>query len=135
MSADFNWSDINGLPLDGVAGQLFQQGPWWGTNPTLMPFAQTAVNQAIIACALERHRLAHGDYPETLDQLLPAYLDRIPPDIVRGRPLIYQRIDKDSYILRGAGANGIIDQAKSASDDWLWSFPSATNAAPGATKK
>lgn len=135
MTSDVNWSDLRGLPLDGVASQLFQQGPWWGANPTAVSFTQTAVNQAIVACALERYRLAHSDYPETLDQLLPGYLDHIPPDIGRGRPMIYQRIDKESYILRGAGANGIIDQAKTPSDDWLWSFPSATNAAPGAATR
>jgi hypothetical protein len=95
-------------------------------------FAQTAVNQAIIACALERYRLAHSDFPESLDQLLPAYLANIPPDIIRGRPVTFQYIDKNSYILRGAGANGIIDQSKAPSDDWLWAFPGSTNAAPGA---
>jgi hypothetical protein len=135
MTADFNWGDLRGLPLDGVANQLFQQGPWWGTSPTLVSFAQTAVNQAIIACALERYRLARGDYPETLEQLRPDYLDRIPSDIVRGRPIVYQRIEKESYILRGAGANGIIDSAKAPSDDWLWAFPSPTNAALGVIKK
>jgi hypothetical protein len=134
MTADYSWSDLRGLPLDGDANQLFQQGPWWGTSPALVSFAQTAVNQAIIACALERYRLANGDYPESIDQLLPDYLDRIPPDIVRGRPIVYQRVDKDSYILRGAGANGIIDQTKTKapSDDWLWSFPVVTNSVPGA---
>jgi ABC-type Na+ efflux pump permease subunit len=131
MTTDYNWRDLSGLPLDGVASQLFQQGSWWGNSLTLVSFAQTAVNQAITACALERYRLAHGDYPETLDPLLRTFLDRIPPDITRGRPLIYERNDKDSYTLRGAGANGIIDQAKATSDDWLWSFPSATNATPG----
>jgi hypothetical protein len=131
MTSDVNWSDLRGLPLDGVASQLFQQGPWWGANPTAVSFTQTAVNQAIVACALERYRLVQGDHPESLDQLLPAYLDRVPPDIGRGRPIFYQRIDKDNYVLRGAGANGIIDSAKAPSDDWLWSFPVVTNAATG----
>ncbi len=132
VTGDFNWSDLRGLPLDSTAIQLFQQGPWWGTSPTLVSFAQTAVNQAIVACALERYRLARADYPETLDQLLPKYLDRIPPDIVRGRPIVYQRMDEDGYVLRGAGANGTIDSGKTPSDDWLWSFPAVTNAAPSA---
>ena len=131
MSGDFSWNDINGLPLDGVANQLFQQGPWWGTSPTLVSFAQTAVNQAIIACALERYRLARADYPETLDQLRPDYLARVPPDIGRGRPITYQRVDKNSYTLRGAGANGVIDSPKTPSDDWLWAFPVVTNMVSG----
>jgi hypothetical protein len=28
--------------------------------------SQTAVNQTAVACALERYRLARGEYPETL---------------------------------------------------------------------
>jgi hypothetical protein len=130
-TGDYNWNDLRGLPLDGVANQLFQQGSWLGTNPTLASFAQTAVNQTILACALEHYRLKRGDYPESLDQLLPDYLDHVPPDICRGRPIAYQRMDTDSFILRGAGANGLIEQSKKTADDWLWAFPIATNAPTG----
>jgi len=129
-TGDYNWNDLRGLPLDDASSRLFQQGPWWGANPTLASFAQTAVNQAIIACALERYRLQRGDYPESLDPLLPDYLERIPPDFSRGRPIVYQRIDGDSYALRGAGADGRIEESKKSSDDWLWAFPLATNAPP-----
>jgi hypothetical protein len=135
VSDEMNWADLSGLPLDGNTSQMFQQGAWLGSNPMLVSFAQTAVNQAIIACALERHRLAHGAYPETLVQLLPGFLDRIPRDINSGRPMFYQRDDKGGYSLRGVGWNGVIDQAKVPSDDWLWSFTSpATNAPAGATQ-
>jgi len=45
-----------------------------------------------------------------------------------------RRDDKDSYVLRGVGPNGVIDQGKVPSDDWLWSFTTpATNAPAGAT--
>jgi hypothetical protein len=132
VSGEYNWSDLSGLPLDGTAHQLFQQGTWGGANPIMVSFAQTAVNQAIIACALERYRVARKDYPESLEQLLPEYLESVPLDIVRGRPIVYQRVDGDSFILRGAGGNGMIEQSKKASDDWLWAFPMATNAPPGA---
>jgi len=130
VTGDYNWNDLRGLPMDGVASQLFQQGSWWGTNPTLASFAQTALNQTILACALERYRLKRGDYPESLDQLLPDYLDRVPPDISRGRPIVYQRVDNDRFTLRGAGADGLIEQSKKAADDWLWAFPMATNTPP-----
>jgi ABC-type Na+ efflux pump permease subunit len=130
VTDDFNWSDLNGLPLDNSSSQLFQQTIGWGANPTLVSFAQTAANQAVIACALERYRLAHGAFPETLEQLLPDWLGSIPRDISRGRPMFYHREDKDNYALRGAGQNGIIDQGKVPSDDWLWSFTAPTNAPP-----
>ena len=117
-----NWSDLNGLPLDSPSRELLQQSSWWGANPASVAFAQTSVNQAIIACALERFRLAHGAYPETLDQLVPALLARVPHDAVSGRPMIYQPVGEGSFILRGVGPNGTDDRKKQASDDWLWTY-------------
>ncbi len=47
----------------------------------------------LVAIALERYRLAKGVYPDTLDALIPAYLDRIPPDRFDGKPLKYRLAD------------------------------------------
>jgi len=129
-----SWSNLSDLPLGGDTDQFIAQYQWyWPTVPTLVAFAQNALNQAVLACALERFFLRNGHYPETLDQLLPAYLDRIPNDIVRGRPMLYQRTDEGRYILRGVGRNGKDDRNKKGpvvtppvSDDWLWSY--GTNA-------
>lgn len=123
---EINYDDLRGLPLDNEAQQLLQQYYWNGPNPGLLAFAQTAVNQGILACALERWRLAHGAYPDNADALLPELLDRIPPDLVRGRPMIYQKRDDGQFILRGVGPNEVDDRKLPASDDWLWAFP--TNA-------
>jgi ABC-type Na+ efflux pump permease subunit len=125
---DMDWSDIEGLSLDNGTDSLLQQYYWAGASPTVVVFAQTAVNQAIIACALERHRLDHGQYPETLEQLIPDYLRAIPNDVVRGRPMIYENEDNGKFTLRSVGPNQTNDRNKPASDDWLWSFP--TNAPP-----
>ena len=38
---------------------------------------QTMVNEAQIVCALERYRLAQGDYPGTLDALVPQFIETI----------------------------------------------------------
>jgi hypothetical protein len=129
------WDDLDGLPINSEVHQLFQQNLWMGNNPALVSFAQTAVNQAVIACALDRYRLAHGTYPESLDQLLPKYLNSVPRDISRGRPMFYLRRTDGSYELRGAGPNGTIDQGKAASDDWLWSFTFPTNSPPAKAPK
>jgi len=123
---DMNWSDLEDLPLSNDATSLLQQRYWAGTSPALVGFAQTAVNQAIIACALERYRLAHRRYPETLEELIPPYLRAIPNDVVRGRPMLYENTDDRHFILRSVGPNGTDDRKKAVSDDWLWSFP--TNA-------
>jgi hypothetical protein len=131
---DRDWSDLNGLPLDPPARDLLQQWPWWGPNPALVSFAQTSLGQAIIACALEKHRLANGGYPEALQELVPALLDRVPNDAISGRPIIYEKLAAGDYILRGVGPNGTDDRKTKPSDDWLWTFKAPPSAArkPGA---
>jgi len=39
---------------------------------------QTLMNEALIACALERFHQARGKYPENLDALVPQYADSLP---------------------------------------------------------
>ena len=126
-------SQLNGLPLDSVSRELFQQGWWWGTNPGSIRFVQTSLNQAILACALERFRLAHQAYPQTLDQLIPFSLTSIPRDPVTGRHIAYQRFSDTNFNLRGVGPNGTDDRRTKTSDDWLWAY--STNAATKASQK
>lgn len=91
---------------------------------------QTLANQALIACALERHRLARGQYPETLDALVPQFLDQVPKDIIGGQPLHYHRTQDGSFLLYAIGWNqkddgGTVAFDKSgkpdqAAGDWVW---------------
>jgi hypothetical protein len=129
---DQSVGDFGGMGLDSETSTLLQQ-PWWaGASPSLTVFAQTAVNQAIIACALERFRLENGSYPRNLDELIPRYLPSIPNDVVRGHPMFYQTTTNGLFILRSVGPNGIDDRNNPGSDDWLWTFP--TNMMPVAPK-
>jgi len=105
---------------------LLQQPIWATPTPASIAFVQTSVNQATVACALERFRLANRVYPETLDPLVPAFLARIPHDAVSGRPLIYQAVDRGTFILRGVGPNGTDDRKKKNPDDWLWTYSTNT---------
>ena len=66
---------------------------------------QTLVNQGQIVCALERYRLAHGEYPETLNVLAPQFIQTLPRDIVGGRPLQYRRMDDGKFVLYSVGWN------------------------------
>ena len=61
-------------------------------SKALQSFAgnQTKVNEAQIACALERYHLAHAEYPETLDALVPQFIETLPHDIIGGQPLHYR---------------------------------------------
>ncbi len=94
---------------------------------------QTLVNQAMVACALERHRLANGCYPKALAELMPQYLARIPADVIGGEPLKYRREDKGGFVLYSVWWNekddGGVTCAKSPADtsnlakgDWVWPY-------------
>lgn len=122
-----NWSDFNGLPLDPASRELLQQGWWWGANSAGVSFALTSLNQAILACAIERFRLEHDAYPSNLDELVPAFLQKVPRDASSGRPLIYQS-EGNRILLRGVGPDGLDDRRGKGSDDWLWAYSTNTPA-------
>ncbi|MDB6129005.1 MAG: hypothetical protein JWM04_112, partial [Verrucomicrobiales bacterium] len=91
---------------------------------------QTVVNQLQIACFLEKYRLSHQDYPETLDALEFAPGLRLPHDIVGGQSLKYRRESSTSYLLYSIGWNETDDGGKLTPDksggsfdehgDWVW---------------
>ena len=68
-------------------------------------YNQNLADEAQIACALERYRLAHGEYPETLDALVPQFMETIPHDIIGGQPLHYRRTDDGKFLLYSVGWN------------------------------
>jgi hypothetical protein len=94
---------------------------------------QTGVDLARVGCALERYRLAHGEYPPTLDVLTPQYLEELPHDVITGQPLHYRRTDDGRFILYSVGWNekddgGTVFLTKSGSwdreqGDWVWQYP------------
>jgi hypothetical protein len=126
MSAPNYRGSLYELPLDYESQQLLQQ-QMWGANLSSVAYAQTAVNQAIVACALERHRLAHGEFPAALEALVPGVLPHLPPDVLRGRSLFYDRTNA-TYTLRGVGPDLRDGRGQSGSDDWVWSFGTNTPA-------
>lgn len=80
---------------------------------------QTLVNQAQIACALERYHLARNQYPETLNDLIPQFIDKIPHDIIKGQPLVYKRTENGRFLLYSIGWNES-DDGGNADKDWVW---------------
>jgi len=64
---------------------------------------QVALDEAQIACALERYRLEHGDYPTKLGELSPQFIDNLPPDVIDGQPLRYHRTADGQYRLYSIG--------------------------------
>lgn len=94
--------------------------------------AQTTVNQARLAVALERYRLAQGRYPAQLDVLVPLYLPAVPRDAVNGEPYVYRQPASDRFMLYSVGLNlqddgGVVALTKQGSPatrvavgDWVW---------------
>jgi hypothetical protein len=96
----------------------------YGKTCRNMARVQTQVHQALIACALERYRLAHNEYPETLAALVPQFLAQVPRDIIGGQPLHYRRADDGKFLLYSVGWNETDDGGKPGSDDdWVWDAP------------
>jgi hypothetical protein len=97
-------------------------------------FAQAAADCALIACALERYRREHGEFPELLSALQPRFTQKLPHDIISGAPLKYHRTETGQYVLYSVGWNetddaGIvgvvrIDGGNSPPQgDWVWRLP------------
>jgi hypothetical protein len=88
--------------------------------------AQTAANQAALACALERYHLAHGKYPATLPSLVPEWMPTTPRDVIGGHAYRYRRIDADRFVLYSIGWDGKDDGGTAGESlfgrqgDWLW---------------
>jgi hypothetical protein len=94
---------------------------------------QSQVDLARVACALERFRLAHGNYPESLELLAPQFTKTLPHDIINGQPLHYRRTEDGKFVLYAVGwdekddggkifftKNGTVDREKG---DWVWQYP------------
>ena len=119
-----------------MLGRMFLPG--LANTPRKFALAQAAVNLARTAGALERHRLAHGKYPETLDPLAPQFIAKVPHDPIGGQPLHYRPTDDGQFILYSVGWNekdngGIVSLTKGGSvdvdkrgsvdvdsGDWVW---------------
>jgi hypothetical protein len=92
--------------------------------------AQTAADEATIACALERYRLANGHFPETLDALVPRFIPQLPNDVMTGEPHKY-RLANDGWVVLysvgwnetddgGVPGNTLFDDKEG---DWVWQYP------------
>jgi type II secretory pathway pseudopilin PulG len=107
--------------------------PALGAAAKKFAYSQNSVNLARVAIALERYRLAHGEYPETLNALAPQFIEKLPHDIINGEPLHYRRTNDGQFILYSVGWNetddgGLVVQTKTGgidytNGDWVWQYP------------
>jgi hypothetical protein len=93
-------------------------------------FAQTAVDTAVLACSLERYRLAHGQLPDSLEKLSPEFLSKLPHDLINAQPLHYRLQPDGHYLIYSVGWNqkddgGFTQSVKTGENeprdgDWVW---------------
>lgn len=99
----------------------------------MYPAAQSALDLAQVACALERHRLCSGRYPERLADLVPRFLQALPHDLHDGQPLRL-RTTAEHVLLYSIGDNGTDDLGQTGGrradnlpnlteGDWVWALP------------
>lgn len=69
-----------------------------------------------IAFALAAYHKETGQYPATLGDLSPKYLDKVPDDLFATKPLIYKPDDK-GYLLYSVGENGMDDGGQAKDDN------------------
>ncbi|CAN5518561.1 hypothetical protein BH09VER1_BH09VER1_51330 [soil metagenome] len=131
------WRGVRGIPYNEVLENpsiLFRYThmltlltfvPW---EPYFLKaaFYQDSFAQADMACGLERYYLAHREYPEKLEALVPEYLPAIPCDVLTGTPMHYERTAADQFKLWAEGWNGKDDGGTVAAKmrlkegDWVW---------------
>ncbi len=119
--------------LRGPYAALASQGvliPTWGLDRVAR--TQAALDLARVAVALERHRLAKGAYPPSLEDLKPGFLAAIPVDVCDGQPLRYRLEAHGRFTLYSVGWNGRDDGGNIAlkavepkqidfdAGDWTW---------------
>ena len=85
----------------------------------------TTSRLAITVAALERHRLATGTYPKSLDDLVPRFLVAVPLDPMDGQPLRYRLNADGTFTLYGVGTNhaddnGVFESQQGQDLDWVW---------------
>jgi hypothetical protein len=72
---------------------------------------------SIVAIAVERFRVAHGQLPENLNEVVPQFLSAVPTDPFDGQPLRYHRLAK-GYVIYSIGSDGHDDGGREKPADW-----------------
>jgi len=104
--------------------------------------AETASRVMATAIALKRYQLRHGNYPGTLDALVPEFLPRVLLDPENAQPSHYQPINAETFLLYSVGQDGVDDGGHPAmsngkpsslfwqnpnAPDWVWPQPATAD--------
>ncbi len=118
---------------DEIEQHVAALGPQYAMAKMLIPSVKRAVELSLrlrcvlasarVGLAAERYRLDRGDWPETLNDLVPEYVKSVPTDYFSGQPLRYVRDDQgvSIYTIGDDGVdNGgdIMQKAGHRPTDW-----------------
>ncbi len=76
---------------------------------------ETECHLAGVACAVARYRQAQGGLPDTLEALVPTYIDEIPIDPWSNAPVLYEQCEP-GYIIYSVGPDGVDQGGKGRED-------------------
>jgi hypothetical protein len=94
-------------PAEGtdILGMFGWMGNLMGAVPRAMQ-CETYREMVVTAIALERFRMRHGRYPETLAALIPEVIAQMPHDYLDGQPLRYRLKPDGHFLLYSVGFDG-----------------------------
>lgn len=122
-------------PLEALRESFSSDFLFMGNFLKQTAYAQASVNLARTAIALERYRLVHGNYPESLAALAPQFIAQLPQDVTNGEPLKYRREADGGFVLYSIGWNeqddggvvvfkkGSTSEVDLGAGDWVWRYP------------
>jgi hypothetical protein len=113
----------------GIEEKLIQTGIWAEMSRRYVVL-EMSLRETRVACALERFRLRHGSYPETLSPLVPDCIEAIPKDVIDAQPIRYRRDQPDQFVVYSIGLNAKDDGGSTKpspnvpgtdkASDWVW---------------
>ena len=119
----------------GLHSPVFPDKPFLNSSSFItssvktVAYCQVHLDEARIACRLERYHLLHGSYPDSLNALVPDFGTELPHDIMTGDSYHYKLLSGGSYLLYSVAWNQADDggafattpsQSPRDAADWVW---------------
>ena len=103
--ASMEFSDQSSIPQTPIDMLM----PAYGRAVEREFLSHMRVDATLAMLAIEIFKREHGDYPETLEELVPRYLPELPADYFNPGYSIQYVIVGDGYLLYSAGTDGDLD--------------------------
>jgi hypothetical protein len=82
--------------------------------------AETERQMTVIAIALKRYQLAHGQTATSLEVLVPKFLKSVPIDHMSGSPFRYKVRGNNDFLLYSVGEDGVDDGGDATPGKGVW---------------